>query len=164
MARAAGLPGDGVLKALLRMPMYHAEPMTTRHPRRLLTVLALLLQVLAILGGAKGVVVCVGQAGHVAVEDYKAAQICRESSAGFAADADVASGSAAVAAPADCVDTPLWVATFERATSPARGHDVAIAPSPASALPLAPLLAIAVARATAPPPSTHVLRSVVLLI
>ena len=137
--------------------------MTTRRPRSQLTILALLLQVLAIFGGAKGVVLCVGQAGHVAIEDYKAAQRCRESSAGLASD--VVSGSSTVAAPPACVDTPAFVAALEQATSPARGHDVAVAVPLATTLPLAPLAAIRVARTTAPPPpSARILRSVVLLI
>ena len=137
--------------------------MTTRRLRSRHTRLALsLLQILAIFGGAKGVVVCVEQSGRVAVEDFQTAQRCRESMAGFAVDA--AGGSPAVTAPPTCVDTPLCGA-LEQASSPARGHDVAVAAPPTTALPLAPLAATRVARTTAPPqPSARILRSVVLLI
>ena len=137
--------------------MHAPNPMSSRPLGSLLTVFTLLLQVLAILEGAKGVVVCVEQGGQVKIEDYGEAERCRESSAGLAPVAATASPT--------CQDTPLFGAAFEQTRQPARGDDVAVAMPFATVLPAAPLPAIRVTWIAAPPPSSGIiLRNVVLLI
>ena len=107
--------------------------MTLRPLRNRLAGLALLLQVLAAFGATHGLVLCVGAAGHVAVEDYEAASHCRESGGGL--DTNDFTGTSVLGASPACVDTPLLAAGIERSNSPLRFAAVAMALAPIAELP-----------------------------
>ena len=153
---------EGVLKQPLRMPMPRLEPMITQVLRSGLVGLALLLQVVAATGAAQYFVVCVGPAGHVAVEDYEAASRCRASESGLGAE--VFAGFSIVGARSVCVDTALFGASPEGSTSLLRAPALVVA----TAVVALPDVEVAPRRAvwSQDPPgmSTRVLRSVVLLI
>jgi len=136
--------------------------MTTRPFRSLLAASALVLQVLMGLGATRGVVLCVGSAGHVAFEGYEAASRCREADNGLAADAFT--GSSEAGAPPACVDTPLLEAGSERSTSPLRFAPAVVAEAPAALLPRRVELVGRAAWMLGAPRDARILRSVILLI
>ena len=131
--------------------------------RSRLAGLALLLQVLVAFGATRGLVLCVGPAGHVAVEDYDAASRCRESYSGLATDA--ATGLSVLGAHPACVDTPILGVAGERSTSLLRFATVTLAISPTAELPLLDAFAQHVDWTQELPLTiARILRSVVLLI
>ena len=141
------------------------QSMTTRTLLSYLIALALLPQFLAISAGAHGLVVCVGQGGHVAIEDHEAARRCRDSSAGIGVDSS--SGSLIVNGPAAvCVDTPLVGSADQLVTSIARSHGEILIAAPSNELGLrsAPLVGHVPRTLPAPAASSRLLRGVVLLI
>lgn len=137
--------------------------MATRPLRNRLAGIALLLQVLVAFGASRGLVLCVGPAGHVAVEDYEAASRCRESEVGVGTNAFT--GFSVLGAPPACVDTPLLGSAAERSTSPVRFLAAAVATASVAELPRAEAFA---GRADwlheRPPTRSRILRSVILLI
>jgi len=137
--------------------------MTPRPLRNRLAGLALLLQVLVAFGATRGLVLCVGPWGHVAVEDYEASSQCRESDSGLGTDAFT--GSLVLGTPPACVDTPLLGAALEPSTSPLRFAAIALAMAPvADPSPLDLFADRAGWTHDLRPKSARILRSVVLLI
>lgn len=147
------------------MPMLaDAGNLMTRSPtRNRLAALALVLQVLAVFGTMRGLVVCVGAAGHRAIEDREAAARCRADEADLLVDS--AGGAPEVRVPAPCVDTPLMTAASDRGASPLRFAPDAIAISAVAVLPRPEVLERRVRPWAEPPVArARLLRSVVLQI
>jgi len=136
----------------------------TRHLiRNRFAALALALQVVAVFGTARGLVLCVGPAGHLAVEDTEAAARCRALQAEHATES--LGGGPAAGAPAACFDTPVFAAAADRGTSPVRFALPALAVAPHISLPRPTLLTWRVHPSAEPRPGpARMLRSVVLLI
>jgi len=135
----------------------------TRHlNRNRFAALALVLQVVAVFGTAPGVVLCVGPAGHLAVENTEAAARCRALQAELALES--LGGVPAVGAPATCVDTPVFTAA-DRGASLVRFVLPALAAALHTALPR-PTVTTWRAHPSAEPRAARarMLRSVVLLI
>ena len=162
---SAATTGERRAKALLP----HADPsiripMTSRPLHISFTAFAVLLfQALAIFGTARGLVYCVGPAGHLAIEDNDAARRCRESSAGLGAD--LSGGTPVVNGHPVCVDTPLSAQVLNRAVSLAMTHDFVVAALSVAGFESARPLVVRLTRTPAlPSPNARSLRSVVLLI
>ena len=137
--------------------------MTARLLRSRLAAIVFALQALAAFGAARGLVVCVGTAGHVAVEDPDAAARCRASAIGL--DSGKSKVASAFHTPPACVDTPLLGAASERSTPSARNFDTVLATTSVVALPRMDRVVGRVAWTREPPPShARHLRSVILLI
>ena len=131
--------------------------------RNRLAGIALLLQVLATFGAARGLVLCVGPEGHVAVEDPQAALRCQESENGLGTH-DF-SGTSRFSAPATCVDSPILGVYPEKCTPTVPAAATAVAMGPVAEIPRLKVLASRIGPMREPaPPSVHVLRKVVLLI
>ena len=125
--------------------------------------LALLLQVVVAFGPMRGLVLCVGPAGHVAVEDDEAALRCRDLATEIGPVGSIATPM--VRAPATCVDTLLLGAAPHQSTSPLRFAVAALATVPVAELPRPRVFARGGASMREPPPaSARILRSVILLI
>lgn len=134
------------------------------HPiRNRVAALALVLQVLAVFGTARGLVLCVGPAGHVAVEDAQAAVRCRASQ-GEIPDTPT-NGRPTVAASPACSDTPVFEAAPNRTVSAPRFEGLAVAATLAALFPQPAATAPVARRWSQPRPlETRRLRTIVLLI
>lgn len=137
--------------------------MITRTLRNRLAGIAVLLQVLAVLGITPGLVLCVGTTGHIAVEAAEAAGRCRESDSGLVTD-DIA-GQPALRVTPMCVDTPFSTAFPDRSTSPLPLGAAAMAAAPVAEVPRPEVLGTrARLRVELPFARARLLRTVVLLI
>jgi hypothetical protein len=136
------------------------------HPviRNHLTALAVLLQVFAAFGTTRGLVLCVGPEGHVAVEDAEASSHCRAAQSAFGS-AEQARERLEVAVPPKCTDTPVFAAAPDRWVPPFRFATPVLAVAPIVSV-SRPALAISHERIWAQPPRerARILRSIVLLI
>lgn len=137
--------------------------MTIRTARRRFAGIVLALQVLVAFGAAHGLVLCVGPAGHVAVEDYEAALRCHASAAALEANPVV--GASVLGVTSECADTPLLQAAPERSASPLRISTASVAASSVVEPPRRDVLpGRSVWEHRSLQTSAHILRSVVLLI